>query len=760
MDTVILLLKVGLILYAIYSFIVYASRRSGNRDALKDFRSTPVLRRITDEEKSALQPFLMGQGLTVDDEVRELRGAFLRHGLQSQGSSTEHDTIGDVDVLLPYDAFDHVEPHNEALVVLSRKCAVVIRVNGFDLLEGRQRAQRQQAQDKQWKRGEAGALPSLDEVAQDANPLARYERGEVDILGQRTETPEEVASRMGRGGWASAFAWLAAFALLWIATWDATRGAQAYLLGAGLLAALWGAWLFVRRPSAAAAVRQPQPVNRVRGMLNQIAVADVRNVAVRKVGMFIGDKLSLVLPSHWSNPASVPYGEVIEAELRTSDYSAVSFGDRWSVADEWRRFRPVYWGRHLLLLLVGLLALGALALSAPDLRGEAAVVAQWLSHARSPAYADPAQLEENPPKWASFANMEGEARCEMNIDTDMNGRGDDAHAVPVIDCTTVRWAGSDPVVPALDIPQSVLALAQPDFIRASENGMSAALIAMLRMQMGQAPDPLAAYRARENMPMVVRGFDRSVAMIDAACNDSGGLSPEACGHLQRDLVRAIDATVEKNGADTPVTTWAALAASAKAGAENADLVLSRSQLATVQRVLHKAVDSVVAEKIAAARPAIVPARGGVLLASTSRIGDARGKSSESGESGAEPGEDAEDAAADDMAGGSPRGSLLERWERLRRNATADGLRPFVLEGLVTAVGKDAAGTTRVRIDPGLDATRRASAGAYTLWALFAALLVLVNGVLFAVRLTQGMRRGARLQADIATRPAPGTAGLF
>ncbi|KQW60986.1 IgaA/UmoB family intracellular growth attenuator [Variovorax sp. Root411] len=749
MDTVILLLKVGLILYAIYSFIVYASRRSGNRDALKGFRNTPVLRRITDEEKSALQPFLMGQGLTVDDEVRELRGAFLRHGLQTQGSSTEHDTIGDVDVLLPYDAIDYIEPHNEALVVLSKKCAVVIRVNGFDLLEGRQRAQRQQAQDKQWKRGEAGALPSLDEVAQDANPLARYERGEVDILGQRTETPEEVASRMGRGGWASALAWLAAFVLLWITTWDATRGAQAYLLGAGLLAALWAAWLFVRRPSSMAVVRQPQPVNRVRGMLNQIAVVDVRNVAVRKVGMFIGDKLSLVLPSHWSNPASVPYGEVIEAELRTSDYSAVSFGDKWSVADEWRRFRPVYWGRHLLLLLVGLLALGALALSAPDLRGEAAVVAHWISHAKSPGYANPAQVDENPPKWASFANMEGEARCEM----DMNGRSEDAHAVPVIDCTTVRWAGSDPVVPALDIPQSVLALAGADFIRASENGMSAALMAMLRMQMGQAPDPLAAYRARENVPMIVRGFDRSVAMIEAACHDSGGLSPEACAHLQRELVRAIDATVEKDGADTPVTTWAALAASAKTGAQNADLVLSRGQLATVQRVLRQAVDSVVTAKIAAARPAIVPAKGGVLLASTSRIGDAQGKS---GESDAEPGEDGADGPADDV----PRGSLLERWERLRRNATTDGLHPFVLEGLVTAVGEDAKGTTLVRIDPNLDAARTASAGAYTLWALFAALLVLVNGMLFAVRLTQGMRRSARLHADIATRPAPGTTGLF
>jgi hypothetical protein len=771
MDTIVILLKVGLILYAIYSLVVYAARRSGNKSALKDFRARPVLRRITDEEKSALQPFLMGQGLTAEDEVRELSGAFLRHGLQSQGSSTEHDTIGDVDVLLPYDAIDYIAPHNEALVVLGKKCAVVIRVNGFDLLEGRQRAQRQQAQDAQWKRGTAGALPDIEDIAQggdatapETNPKARYQRGEVDILAQRTETPEEVADRIGRGGgWASAFAWVGAFVLLWVATWDATRGAHAWLLGAGLLAGLCAAWLFVRKPSATAPVRTPQPVNRVRGMLNQIAVVNASNVSIKKVGLFIGDKLSLALPSHWSSAASVPYGEVIEAELRTGDYSAVGFGERWSVADEWRRFRPVYWGRHLLHLLVGLLAIGALALSAPDLRGEAALVAQGITHDKDPGYGDSHLLTENLPKWGSMASMEGEARCEI----DLRARTNDGHAVPAIDCTTVRWYGKDPVVPALDIAPSVLALASPDFIRGTENSMAAGLIAMLRMQMGQAADPLAAYRAHENAPMVVRGFDHAVAQIEAACKD-GGLPPEACGSLQRELVHAIDATVEKDGTDTAVGTWAALAASARPGQENADLVLSRSQLASVQRAVRQAVDGVVAAKIEAAIPSIVPASGGVLLASGSRIGDARGKTGETGESGessvseASDGDAATDAAAVAVAEAEPApdDSLLGRWARLQRHATTDGLRHFVLEGLVTEVGEDAAGTTLVRVEPGLDATRTASAGAYTLWWLFAALLVMANGVLFALRFRQAMRRRARLQADIAGRPAPGAPGIF
>ncbi|MGJ7525609.1 IgaA/UmoB family intracellular growth attenuator [Variovorax sp. GB1P17] len=771
MDTVIIVLKVGLILYAIYSVIVYAARRSGNRSAFKDFHSAPVLRRITDEEKSALQPFLIGQGLTADDDVRELTGGFVRHGLQSQGSSTEHDTIGAVDVLLPYDAIDYIEAHNEALVVLSKKCAVVIRLNRFDLLEGRQRAQRQQAQDQQWKRGEVGALPNIEEPVEGADPLAagavpeaafvatdpnaRFQRGEVDILSQRTETPDEVASRVGRGqGWTSALVWLVAFILLWLATWDATRDVHVYLLGAGLIAGLCAAWLFLRKPSDTAPVRQPQPVNRVRGMLNQIAVVNASNASIKRVGLFIGDKLSFVLPSAWSNAKDMPYGEVIEAELRTSDYSAVSFGDKWSVAEEWRRFRPVFWGRHLLHLLIGLLAAGALALSSPDLRGQMALVVQWFSHDRNPEYTDARQLADNPPKWASYASVKGEGRCEI----DLSHKGDDNRVLPMIDCTSVRWNGSAPVVPELKIPESIQALASRDFIRASENGMAASLIEMLRMQMGQAPDPLAAYRARENTPMVVRHFDRSVAFIEAACKEGEGLAPGDCAALQRAVVNAAEATVEKDGTDTSIHNWKELAASAQPGKENADLVVSRRQLASMQHAARQAVDSFVATRIEAAIPSIVPAKGGVVLASTAPIGAVQRKAGDGDSTDVAGAADVDAAVA--VADDDGDTSMLGRWASLQRNAAPEGVKPFVLAGLVTARGSDESGAPILRIDPGLEPAQAASAGAYALWWLFAVGLLLVNGVLFVLRLTQSLGRGTRLQADIQSRPAPGTTGLF
>ncbi|WP_390349560.1 IgaA/UmoB family intracellular growth attenuator [Variovorax boronicumulans] len=189
----------------------------------------------------------------------------------------------------------------------------------------------------------------------------------------------------------------------------------------------------------------------------------------------------------------------------------------------------------------------------------------------------------------------------------------------------------------------------------------------------------------------------------------------------------------------PVITWQALAASVATGQENASLRLSQQQLASVRRALQQAVDSTVAAKIETARTAIVPAKGGVLLASATRIVDMP----------AQPGK-AEDGESTPLA----------RWTRLQLNATPDSLKPFTLEGLVTASGKDTTGTPWVRIDPSLDASRMTAAGAHVLWWLFAAGLVLVNGVLFVLRWTQDSRRRDRLEADIATRPAPGTSGLF
>ena len=219
------MLKLGLMLiiliWSIYSGITYMARRSDNKGALRDLRQDgQPARRMTDEEQALVQPFLFDpakpkkQAQLINDGVYPLHGAFVRHGIEaSQGGSTMHDTLGDVDVVLPYDARSYLVENNHAEVVLTEKFAIVVALNGeFDLAGGREREQRRQKQDQQWNSGRTGALqsvidlevdpPEADEAPPTAEQLAQAERElddatRVEILAQRDETPAEVAARQG-----------------------------------------------------------------------------------------------------------------------------------------------------------------------------------------------------------------------------------------------------------------------------------------------------------------------------------------------------------------------------------------------------------------------------------------------------------------------------------------------------------------------------------------------------------------------------------
>ena len=130
---------------------------------------------MTDEEQALVQPFLFDpakpkkQAQLINDGVYPLHGAFVRHGIEaSQGGSTMHDTLGDVDVVLPYDARSYLVENNHAEVVLTEKFAIVVALNGeFDLAGGREREQRRQKQDQQWNNGRTGALQSVIDLEVD-----------------------------------------------------------------------------------------------------------------------------------------------------------------------------------------------------------------------------------------------------------------------------------------------------------------------------------------------------------------------------------------------------------------------------------------------------------------------------------------------------------------------------------------------------------------------------------------------------------------
>ncbi len=244
-------IRIGLMLiilvWSVISAITYMARRSGNKGALRELKQEgQPLRRLSAQEQALVQPFLVRPAkptqsvALLNDGVFPLRGAFVRHGLESgHGAATMHDTLGGVDVVLPYDARDYLREDNQAEVVMTEKFAIVVALNGeFDLAGGREREARRQKQNQQWSSGKLGAMQNVvdaedvtaDGAGQAPDAQAEHEFAEamrVEILSQREETPAEIAWRRPAGiAFWPAMLWLAAFVCLGVA---AAGGGMAWL---------------------------------------------------------------------------------------------------------------------------------------------------------------------------------------------------------------------------------------------------------------------------------------------------------------------------------------------------------------------------------------------------------------------------------------------------------------------------------------------------------------------------------------------------
>ena len=374
MQTLQTLLIVGLIIYSVVNFIIYLSRRNENKDKLRQLQDHGAsLRSLTADEQVLVQPFLVnpakkGKFFSLKNEkVYALSGEFVRHGLSTtQGGEKMHDTLGDVDVVLPYDARDFLESWNSAEIVLTDSFAIVISLNKrFDLKGGRERAQRKQVQDKQWANGQTGELPEAGFMAKAAAVAGNInvastpedDLTQVKILGQRDETTNEASVRRTEGqGWLATSVLVPAFALLLIAA-DQTYTGDGMELWFWMIPclllfalALWLIW-------GPRATGNRLKVNRVSGSLNLVTLQNPGNSTIVKTQMFLGDKFPIVFPKQWANWAEVAPNGVVDLDMRVDDYSVVRMGNKLSLDQEEQRFPSVFWVRHLTLSTVGALML-------------------------------------------------------------------------------------------------------------------------------------------------------------------------------------------------------------------------------------------------------------------------------------------------------------------------------------------------------------------------------------------------------------------
>ena len=553
-----------ILIWSIYSGITYMARRSDNKGALRDLRRDgQPARRMTDEEQALVQPFLFDpakpkkQAQLINDGVYPLHGAFVRHGIEaSQGGSTMHDTLGDVDVVLPYDARSYLVENNHAEVVLTEKFAIVVALNGeFDLAGGREREQRRQKQDQQWNSGRTGALqsvidlevdpPEADEAPPTAEQLAQAERElddatRVEILAQRDETPAEVAARQGRGfgfwcrccgPWPScAWGWRAGAG-------HAVRRRRGRAGRAGLVADL--------APARAGRAAEGEP--RARRVERHRAEQSVHSQTV-STQLFLGDKLPVNLPDHWRANLQLPDDGRVDMDLRVQDYAVLRLGGNYSVDEEQRLFPRVFWGRHMTLALTGLAALGALWAVAPNLPGDLALTRAWVQSDGPRSYASAEALAQDPPGFGQPVSLRGAACCEL-----VQGTSEQAARA---DCDRLRWGGAAPTVPELEIDPAIMALHTGEFLRTRANPM---LDMLLQSQVAQRmrTNPMAAYNMRGLSFYRVSGLTDTVLAVERGCAVAGRDAADACGALKAALVEHL------LFADDEPKNWAELLAGAR-----------------------------------------------------------------------------------------------------------------------------------------------------------------------------------------------------
>ncbi|MBL7252456.1 IgaA/UmoB family intracellular growth attenuator [Alloalcanivorax marinus] len=702
-----LLLLVIVLGTTIYSGIVYSARRRGSARELSSLRDqAQPLRRLSANERDALAPFLVqpnrpGKPVHLtSEEVFPLRGEYQRHGIQSNGHQSWHHMIGGVEVILPFDAELFLDQDNEAEVVFADKLAVVVRLNGFELLEGAARDARRDAAEDQWQQGVRGTLEQVyvDDEAPRAEDEAEAARRRVEIHDQRPETAAETEARLGRGlGLLPGLLWALAFLALGIAVFRDTLVWLSVWGGLALVLAFSALWLFWRR-------RTPGPagkVNRVTGTVNLVPLSVDEASGTVSVIATLGGKLTFETPEHWRPHTPLEDGQRLELEMRVEDHSVVTYDRKLSVDEEYRRCPPVYPGRHLSLAVVAVVALLVGLGALPDPAGDLAQTVYWLGSAGTLHADDPASLAANPPQAGRRVVLDGRGRCQVTpVGSDWS-RAD-------IRCDRLRWGGDELKRPDLELDDATLALTSDDALQ-THSDPRLRMLALLRGGGTGDREPLLLTNAKD-----------LVARVDRVCQVDE--PPHACGNARQTILSALN--FPELG---QLENWDDLRQQLQERGEDASpaAVTLKGHLGSIRRQLRSLADQHARDKVARLAEAIAAQqRGGVLVEVTAGM------------------------AAGPLQGGA---DTLERWRALQTLFGEDGMRAFHVEGMVAHQGSDQHGTPGLIVDPERG-ERPWQALLRSIWIVMAATLLLVHGALW-LRNWMAARQRRRAVARLHGWPA-------
>ncbi|MGJ3254766.1 MAG: IgaA/UmoB family intracellular growth attenuator [Alcanivorax sp.] len=703
------ILKILLILVllgsTIYSVIVYQSRKKASLKTLATFRQETTPQRNLDAAEHRLLGKIIAQaesktlGELTSNEVYPLSGPYLRHGLETNGNTVWHDTIGGVEVLLPYDADYFLREHNDALVVLAEKQAIVIALNDdFSLAEGEEREQRREQKQNQWESGEYGELSRVFNA--DDNETEDDRSDSLTIREQRQESDAEMEARHGRGAaLLPAFLWTIVFVCLAISLAADTTLVLTICLSVSLLAALFALYQFFRHPSPG----EPLKVNQVYGQirLTPVGVDEHNNV---QISVTLNESIGFNLPDHWRPFITYEDGQNQEMAIRVDDYSVVSYGNRMSLDQEVRRFPPVYWGRHLTLAIVGAIALLFPLSDASQTVDDVLFTGHWLGGTGMVTFQDPGALLKQPPSPGTLISLNGNGHCA--VDTDSH--------YPAFNCRHLYW-GADAPQANPQAPPPVIKQLQDRDLLLTEKDRYLSLIATMQ----------GWNTYRDGSPVMFSNLPAIIDALDAACGPDD-VSPDIshqCQRTQRFILERLAFTLDSNPEQWPALREQVMAR--QDSDEPVTAVTSETLARSLRKRIHQLVDTLNAERsIPIAQEIAGSQQGGVLIQV---------------EQGRLP-------PALETLSGYDRYAMLGGLLTMIDNPEGE---PFQLEGMVTAYQNDDGSSPVLSLDLTRNRDTAKESLINVLWLLLASGLLLGHGLLAVIRFLQSRKRDEAISAFYA-----------
>ena len=138
------ILKIGILIFGLFSWLIFKSERSVNKDMLEEHLSErETIRDLTDEELELLEPFLTSklavypykfQSSLVDNKVSYLRGACNRESLYSNTDEIAYYyEVNNIELFFPYNMDKHIDEFNIIEVVFTKQYGIVVNINGQDI---------------------------------------------------------------------------------------------------------------------------------------------------------------------------------------------------------------------------------------------------------------------------------------------------------------------------------------------------------------------------------------------------------------------------------------------------------------------------------------------------------------------------------------------------------------------------------------------------------------------------------------------------